>query len=676
MVKNIFPVLAVVVLIVAIIGVGLFASQMSGIGGFSVFSISPIVYTSEDSELAGPAFTITARGGGNDEIRGEVTANKFVADTGKAVTKPFKIFLSAVEETVSLSIVNKREAIYSYVIHEKDYKNWLTPKAPECYVPAGLGSCAEDVGQTAPGFAEATLYKDLLVQCTRFCIYKQEAALRGVLRTNKVGFSADLGIGNSYTPGEGYSKKISDEQKWVKFYEDEENEEGLFALVTWQGNLVTGNQLPQNFEYATLYHRGAENWRIVEATDMFNVLGEDDDVQDFFDNEFFNRQSIFWASESEKRMAYGAVVNNYKAELLPLLSQNIPIEGTEGEPLQTWFENENRVDGAKAKVKLNRQIAFPVFTMKVKADWVGVHTVAAKPTITGALCPAFNAQEGEGKAMVTVRNDGDSPATFSTSLSDCEPFRMKFAQSETQIPAHGEKTIEIPIFVPGGVSTEVSKTCKIRVESESNYDETTAECTALHTCDCKANEIFYEGGSTVWQCSADCKTRSVYLDCPEGVVFRNGAYQCSEFSPSCPDGTCDLYEQFFGTCPVDCEGPGVCGNSRIDAGETCQTCAVDVEAIKGFGFCDGEEPEPPVCGNWVDVDVFGNKVVIPDYFCAIGVFIGGVFGIILAAVMFIIIAPLLNWIIGQNLKKQQKIWGTVVSIVVALVVAGVIIIFI
>jgi len=402
------------------------------------------------------------------------------------------------------------------------------------------------------------------------------------------------------------------------------------GTVQWVGSYVTGNQPPVSFPYATVYNFNTNNWRLAFDDTFEDVKDSSDDL----DNEL-NRQESTWTFERGFSSFLSEEVINYNSEVGQLFSQNVHIPGT----LEQYIVNPSSESNAVVVATYDRQIYVPSFFFKVNAEWLGIRTSVAKPDITGASCPAFNAQTGNGKATVSFRNTGDESTTFGVLLSGCEPFSQQFS-IERSLAGGASADVEIPLDV-GSFTGDTSKSCTIKVfnKAQSEYfDSTSTTCKVLETCVCEAGALRADfSARTVYKCSQDCQSEAVYLNCPNGITTNAlGAFECvSGTTPTtCPDGTCSLDESLLGTCPADCDKD------------------VDDE-----------------CGYWVDLP----GVKVPDYICVyapgVGGLLGGLFAFGAALMAFIVVALAVNFFITTRLQKKVQIWGAVGSLLLAFLIA-------
>ena len=106
-----------------------------------------------------------------------------------------------------------------------------------------------------------------------------------------------------------------------------------------------------------------------------------------------------------------------------------------------------------------------------------------------------------------------------------------------------------------------------------------------------------EEGETPITCPLDCgcgngscgDTTQVNLPTGGGVTWwencQNCPLDCGTCPITCPNGYCDIGEDYL-TCPTDCPLPGPpCGNGLCETGENCLTCALDCGTCCGDGAC-------------------------------------------------------------------------------------------
>lgn len=265
---------------------------------------------------------------------------------------------------------------------------------------------------------------------------------------------------------------------------------GSFAYSVWNGNLDSGKACPSQQAYLGAYVNGV--WRIVNANSYDSYKNEYDKISTFYfgggasdKTQLENLISLInsKANTAKTSVAFGSIEN-------PADLNNARIIYTSTTPLQ-----------------------FPVTTMYIKADSIGIYTPVPNFKITSASSTCFKTGT-EGAIAFTVENTGETGGF--NAFATCSGVFSATRNIQGTVSASSSSSFNIPLSATA--SSEQRSSCIVTVESTGQtVTKSVSVCVQPQvTCDVEPGKKFcgFEGGLDVIKvCSADGATSTVVERC-------------------------------------------------------------------------------------------------------------------------------------------------------------------
>lgn len=277
----------------------------------------------------------------------------------------------------------------------------------------------------------------------------------------------------------------------------------------------------------------------------------------------------------------GSICND---DVSDAISFNTEVQNSVENQLSTWVSQESWVDSAeisndKLIAHLGTPVSYPIFTLDIDAEEVGVFITGGDPEVT---CPSdVTIPEGQLSILrnYQIQNIGDQSGAFSYSL-DCDDASTVVTPQPNQNIGSGQTLnvqAEMTLIVPHGEDPETVECTFIATDvNNQNTDSCSLELTALPQpidCGVPGNELCQ--GGDLWTCLED-GTWDV-TQCQFGCTTSGGNPECL-LEPSgeiCGDG-------------VDNDGDGLIDNADPDcaSGNGCSWWNIPclLSGIGVFGF--------------------------------------------------------------------------------------------
>jgi len=469
-------VLGLIVLGLFIYSTGFFG-QFFALSGTSTLSVSDVSLESTNPFFTGKAIlvTFTANSKINQSYFGTLSATQInnAIQGEETVTKGFKANLENVESWCEYGLTQQSLNIYNYGVIYKDLGCIF---CNDSHADVMLTECQPfgtivDYGRISDN------------DFTGYCVYRNlTSSIKGNIQTiadNKFSAQATFQI-----DGQGKeSKTISSTEQTVQFGSD--------AFWQWQGNLTSGSwcEAPQDKGIATVYRNGqyiiTEEELILEYQVRQNQL---ENLPYRPSSGYVNQRII--NSDAFRNAIYG---------------------GSDWQPRNS--DQFAYIESGKIKYFLNELVSFPVFSMYVKADSLGIFTAVPDPQINYVKGTSLG-DSSEGSIEVNLTNIGSQGGSFLVGL-DCIDTWVDDSQTRSPYFNAGQT---YSVFVPLTASCSTTKTtqCRASVSSlgetiYSNYVNVT--CEPFQTCipnqkSCIENKVQQcnEQG-TAWLVINDCEAQ-------------------------------------------------------------------------------------------------------------------------------------------------------------------------
>lgn len=530
-----------IVLLIALVIAGLYffvpTSQLSvgfstlGLQQAQYFKSSSACFDSTGDSTSSKLWLLTVRADGLSQwAEGEITPAQVASQTGKEKTKyPLKIDTNW-----------KQECIYSIV--KDDYAQPISklsdPVNYACLYPKesdAVSKCG----------ADWLYYGGYSTPFSCFCVYE-------IKKTGAMGNSPNFNNPATHNimtveveaNGEKYTKTL-DSNGQIK------GKIGNNVCAVWQGDLVTGQKcgLPSS-TVRPAYINGV--WQLISdeyyttyktkwQTFMTDVQGG----------------TGWWFSQSDLKNKVAEV--NAKADTA--LNSRIGF-GTISEPTS--------MSNAKVIKTLDSLISYPVLSMYVRADWLGVVTPIPDPKITDITSECF-ASGANGQIVAKVKNVGDQRGAVDVYKSGgCSSFDV--TRKSITLNSQEEATVYLPLTSTTS-TTQLKETCDIKADAIENFDVKPIEVCVNGNPSCTVGKQWCENKNR-WKC-LDGITQSQIEDCvgqgkicqvaSDGTTFCEIENYCTLHpeDPKCQDGNCQAHWYYLWLDGVWCYITGLFVKFRI-----------------------------------------------------------------------------------------------------------------
>ena len=571
--KMILSFMIVMSIVVLAGGMLLISPYLMSIGqDFTVKSISTTKIISNDADVAGAFFMVDTILGGGQHIVGEVSQSDFKHMSGYETKQPLTIKADTQTEIIDYRIINDNRGIYKYTVTQ-------------------MKTCPTSTAYKIPltgRWMGIPIFNEFI------CVSKLQYATKGSFDNPSVSFDADITL---KVGAKEITEKIGSHSSSVSFIDNG----NTHATAQWTGSLVTGDQAPNQDNYAPYFYSefyGANNkWYVAKSLDynewMASETTTDSQLQQYVAHpDDFNCDSAEHCTRIIENL-----VDTPNWRMNKILNSDYKIS--------TYADkiNEESSTGSSVRVMLDRNINAPNILFRVKADWLGVNIPVSEPIIVSVSSTEFGSGE-QGRINVQIENRGDVGATFTSTFYGCDPFMMAYSSPKTYIEAHN--TGDVILFISSGVANyDSSKTCTVKVadfNKPSNYDTAQVSVSMTRAKVCTPNK-YDVIGNCIWQCnSAGTRTDNI---------------ECCDYGIGYEMGKADSYDGFF--CkdePVigDCVTDADCDDNNFDTIDMCETDIFGKSICKHYisGTCRTDTDCDD--GNWLTIDKCDKS------------FIGGVIG--------------------------------------------------
>lgn len=352
---------------------------------------------------------------------------------------------------------------------------------------------------------------------------------------------------------------------------------GSNVCAVWQGNLVNGkSSCPRpSSEVLPIYTNG--EWELISNDKYETYKSAWDNWFDILKQSNLKRDSIIEAINGLNNKANSAVSSRINF-------------GTINQP--------TNLRNAKIIKEMDELTQFPVLSLYVKAEWLGVVTPIPDPKIKSAESDCFGSGRA-GKIKLVIKNQGDERGEIDV-YGDCT---SNFDVSSKSISLGGGESKTVYLEITGTTDQEEIKgVCTIYADALENIDQKEVSVCVQGHSQCTKGEEWCEG-KNAWHC-------------PDPI------------NPEIKDNCLDKEL----VCAYTQDGKAIC---RADE-NWCDTHPDDPE-------CGGSG-----CGNWFTAPKWLGGWGFPDLFCLINAWVFK-FRLTLA-----IIVGLLSALVSGNLWRTAE----------------------
>jgi hypothetical protein len=475
---------SLVVGIVVVVGIILlalfFVDKPLAIGGTSTLALSKAKLESSNPYLSGEVWVLT------------FSANSL----GQSYFGNFDPL--DVEDATTGSLRSKRD--FSVEVNYEDTKckypisgTSLDPikdvrKIEYTYIPF-IDPCTEDEAK-AKGINNVIIYGKYGWSLTCFAVgYDTKSVVK---RIDNPDISADYTINIDVVGGQSASKTFNTLEGTTS------GPIGSFAYSVWNGNFDTGKSCPSQASYLGAYVNGV--WRVINSNSYDSYKNEFDKISTFY----------FGGGASDKTQ-------------LENLISNINTKGNSAKSSVSFGSIENPGDLSNARViyTSTTPLQFPVTTLYLKVDSIGIYTPVPNFKINSASSNCFKTGT-EGAISFELANSGETGGF--TAYATCSGVFSATRNTQGTVSAGSTSRYSIPLSATA--SSEQKSSCVLTVESTGNTVTKSVDvCVQPQvTCDVEPGKKFcgYEGGLDVIKtCSADGATSTVVERCTADEECKN-----------------------------------------------------------------------------------------------------------------------------------------------------------
>lgn len=402
------------------------------IGGASTLSLQQANLQSSSPYFSGKVWLLTFRTGGLGQSYFGTFTPADVDGVTPDSTRTTKTFSLDVESSNTFCKYPIRDTSASTPIRDIQYKEFSCPTSYLLpYVPS-------DSETTSKSGIQNLLYKGKYTGYTCFAI----------------GYSTQAPVGTFPTvPASGteYSIVVDiDGQRSQKTINtltgSTQGAIGDSVYGIWQGDLGTGKTCESSSGFnPTLYKAGYVNgaWRAISKASY------DSYTSAYSTDTNALQQFVFNSNPDKNQINY--YVNDLQSKAnVAKLSQSVP--GS--------FIQSNSLTNGELDIILQSPITFPVTTLYIKADAIGIYTPVPDVRILSAQSSCFQTGEN-GVVSVTLENRGTERGTATVSLQCSSPFSF---QSNQEVSFNAGETKTINLAVTGSSIQETYGSCGIKAE--------------------------------------------------------------------------------------------------------------------------------------------------------------------------------------------------------------------
>ena len=577
------------IMLIAILGALFlfFSGGLLAIGGYTVLSANLVDFISNDPKINGPAYLVTlVASGGSDKIVFTLPSGSSPKSDPSVRTKnEFKVYLESTKQECEYRLRESDIKLYKFRI-ETVYPDIPWVSESDCYNKGGIAyfKLKDPVLGVVIGGA---------------CVYAYPVAKIGNTESPRFNFDVLMKITNGK---ETYEKHINNiDSRSVVFGNG-------IAYAEWSGNLVSGVSCPDPEKYGTsfVYDYDRKGWHQAFSSDVSKALS----LQKY--------GSPKYAIES----CYA--VHRDVAQCVKELN------GVVDEVLRNgayFGEVSKDSKGYKVVRAVSEEIQYPVITMRIKADWLGVERLVAKPKIVSVDAPEIQSGlDYRRYVYVTVANIGEYDGSFNVYIK-CYPNDYAsvdvFTGSQNTGLLKPNQKVQLSFVVSGSVEGAYPKRVRCEAVATDNADPSVKDVKEFYIT-VKPEIICNEGdtrcvGSAIERCENN-----------KWVFYKSCAYGCEMISPTtaqckeplipiptpiqeCTDGDTKCENGIKYVCEngrwVEA---GSCGDQCVDGEIMCEG-GIKYECRDGtwvkVGTCDSSEPIPPTPVKEPDYSQIGFVVI-------------------------------------------------------------------
>lgn len=418
--------------IVAILVIVLFILNYQGVFkpfaiGSSTLSLSNVDLRSSNPYLNGKAWLLTFVSGGlGQSYTGTFTPSQvdsFTSDSSKT-TKSFTIDVDYSPTVCSYDINYQSGALTSiYDVELRTYQclfEFLSPSPEEVKLKTGLRSLLF-LGKNYP---------------TCWGIgWNTESPVANIQNPN---IQSEYDITLSVEGGPLITKSID------TLSSSKQGQLGDFAYAIWNGNLGSGISCPSQSPYKSAYQNGV--WTVIGDADYQGYVAA-------YNNFRTNLPAL--SSQGASLTEIQNQVNSLRNRIILAQAKKSFISSSYG------LINAQQLANAKITLQTSTQIIFPMTSLYIKSDTIGIFTPVPEIKILSTSSECFKTGS-TGTISAVIKNEGQERGTFRAFTECSSPFSQSYPIEGT-LEAGESRTLNLPLTA--SASQKITGSCNVIIES-------------------------------------------------------------------------------------------------------------------------------------------------------------------------------------------------------------------
>lgn len=437
--------------------------------GSSILSLSQVDLQSYNNYLNGKVWLLTFVSGGLGQSYYGFFDNTKIQDGSSYAQKDFSIDIDYSDTTCNYAIYNSASNIPIYDIQKVEWT----------YIPY-VNPCTQSEASER-GLSNVLIYGKYTNSVTCFAIGYNSKSLVGNIQNPNVGsqFTVTLDVGGN-TASKTFDTLSGTRQGNI----------GDFAYGIWQGNLVSGQSCPSQSTYKTAYVNGI--WRVIDNQNYQRYISSYDNLVNY----------------------YGGSLSTSEGEINNLVT-DIQSKSSIAKGSKTFgtITSSSSLNNAVIKLTTQTPIQFPLTSLYIKADTLGIYTPVPNMKIIDTNSDCFKTGSGNGLISIEIRNDGDERGTFNAYAQCDSPFTQTSSVTGT-LESGQSRIINLPLSA--SASEKTTGTCIVYIESTGETKSKSVGVCVDPLITCTPNDKFCaisNGIDVVKQCSGDGATAQLIKTC-------------------------------------------------------------------------------------------------------------------------------------------------------------------
>lgn len=480
--------------------------MVSAVSAFDTLSVSEIKFSSNDADVSGEAFLLNGvENGASDEALFSINDNKDRFDenlgNGKKIKQGGKISSELKEYKLSYPIINDNIPLFNAeIVGQKQYWGSFYDYDSWC---SNLAGNREWFWKKPSG--------SFKVYCVAFNDVGKLGRISSSINTL---FKDEVKV--TLDDGSQETISISESQKTART-------SNVFMRFNFMGGSTS--QAPDlGNDYGVVYASSNNKWFTASKPkiDAYKAVIESSSDLEKIINQCLN--GGFWGGGLGGKGEIEACINDF----------NILSDIKETKIVQ--YDSEIIQSGLNGNIVLSNTpiYQYPVFTLKIKADWIGIFQPVGKPVFASDVTNDCFVEGNSGKIEFSIKNDANVDASFDVGITCGSGFS---AINEGFIPFKAGETKKLTYYITGETESKTEGTCSVVVTDSSNPSVKVSksgnvctldanQCSPLGAVRCNGNliqECAEESGVQVWtninECSVACEESAGVVECrDENIV--------------------------------------------------------------------------------------------------------------------------------------------------------------